>query len=201
MPHDTTQAPASTTDPTGTRAAHAAVGAVGARSRHTPEQLVKVPLARHHAHAALHTGPPGHALPHMPQLLLSVRRSRHTPEQLVVPVPHDTAGTHRWSTPARWGTRCRRRRSGCRSVCRSRHTPEQLVEPAARQRARAVGAHLPRRARAAAGAAVGAVGGEVAADARAVGGARARTNAQAPLEHTCPAGTRGRRRRSWRGRW
>jgi hypothetical protein len=62
-------------------------------SRQTPEQLV-VPDPHDTAHVPdEHTWPAGHAVPHIPQLRLSVWMSRHAPEQSVKPVAHDTAHT------------------------------------------------------------------------------------------------------------
>lgn len=48
-----------------------------------------VPAGQTHMPAE-HTAPDGHADPHLPQFVTSVRRSRHTPPQSVMPGPHVT---------------------------------------------------------------------------------------------------------------
>jgi hypothetical protein len=91
-----------------------------------PLQLVKVASQVTTHTLALHTRPPGQALPHMPQWLLSVRRSRQVPEQLVVPVPQET-----WQAPLAHtcplGHVLPHAPQWFRSVCRSRHTPLQSL--------------------------------------------------------------------------
>jgi hypothetical protein len=113
--------------------------------------------------------------------------SRQTPAQLVVPAPQVTVHAPR-STPARWGTRCRRRRSW---RGRSGVAADAVAVGGARAAAHlahAVGADLPRGAGHAAGAAVEAVGVEVAAGAGAVGGARAAAHLAHAAGADLPAG-------------
>ena len=67
-----------------------------------------------------HTWPAGHAVPHAPQLALSVWRFVHTPEQTVRPALHDA--THSPAVHALPGGHARSQRPQCASsVSRSRH--------------------------------------------------------------------------------
>jgi hypothetical protein len=180
----------------------------------------------------------------VPQLALSLVRSRHTPEQLVSPVPQRDArmpAVHTWPAGAGAAARAavgavglevaaharavvepgaaahRRRRPRstpalgqtrphmpqlARSLVRSRHTPEQLLRPAPQ-----LTTQVPRGADLARGA--GALP-QAPQWLRSVCTSRhtpsqsvsppPQLTTQAPREHSCPRRTRGRRRRSWRGR-
>jgi hypothetical protein len=110
--------------------------------------------------------------PQRPQFARSLWRSRQTPLHSVRPVPHDTSQTRRWSTPARWRRRCRRRRSWRGRVWRSRQTPAHSVRPAARDHAGAAEQTCPRGTRCRTSRSGRGRPG-VAADARAVGEAAA----------------------------
>jgi hypothetical protein len=200
-PHDTTQAPRSTPAPRRTRCRRRRSGRGRSAGRGRRRAVGEPVAARDHAAPRSRPAPRRRRCRRRRSWLRSVWRSRQAPAQFGLPARRQDTAQAAPSTPAPRGRRCRRRRSGRGRLARSRQTPPQLVSPCgARHARRPRGAHLARGAGGAAGAAVGAVVLQVAAEPPQLVVPRRRRSAQVPVGADLPWRRRGRRRRSGRGR-